>query len=194
MDLREWIVAEHASVLDRFQRSIVEIVPPELWKEPAGEGGSSIAFLAFHTSYHEDLAVNAVLRRAAPLLADARAGLGLAAAAAALGLAESEPTELTEALDLVALLDYVHSVHSATHDWISSLSTSAVDELLTVPDAGGPAGLERAAVPEADVPWLYRMWSGKPAGFFLQWEAIGHRINHLGEMVSVRNRLGLSPF
>ncbi len=38
------------------------------------------------------------------------------------------------------------------------------------------------------------MWEGKPASFFVSWEDIGHGLNHLGEMVSVRNRLGLSPF
>ena len=44
------------------------------------------------------------------------------------------------------------------------------------------------------MPWLYRMWEDKPVSWFVQWEAIGHRVNHVGEMVSVRNRLGLSPF
>ena len=39
-------------------------VPLERWTDPAGAGGSSIAWLAFHTAYHEDLAVNAVLRAA----------------------------------------------------------------------------------------------------------------------------------
>ena len=33
------------------------------------------------------------------------------------------------------------------------------------------------------MPWLYRMWTDKPAAWFVQWEAIGHRVNHLGEMV-----------
>jgi hypothetical protein len=28
----------------------------------------------------------------------------------------------------------------------------------------------------------------------VRWACIGHVQNHLGEMVSVRNRLGLSPF
>ena len=51
-----------------------------------------------------------------------------------------------------------------------------------------------AAVTEGDVPWLHAMWTDKPVGWFAQWEAIGHRLNHLGEMVSVRSRLGLSPF
>ena len=38
------------------------------------------------------------------------------------------------------------------------------------------------------------MWDGKPAAWFLQWSAVGHGINHLGELVSIRNRMGLSPF
>ena len=63
MDLRDWIVDEHAAVLARFEQSVVATVPLERWTDPAGDGGSSIAFLAFHTAYHEDLAVNAVLRR-----------------------------------------------------------------------------------------------------------------------------------
>ena len=62
-----------------------------------------------------------------------------------------------------------------------------------MPDAAKGLG-EIAGVDEAAVPWLYKMWDGKPASFFVSWEDIGHGLNHLGEMVSVRNRLGLSPF
>ena len=51
-----------------------------------------------------------------------------------------------------------------------------------------------AGVTREAVPWLHAMWQGKPGGWFVQWEAIGHVQGHVGEMVSVRNRLGLSPF
>ncbi len=62
-----------------------------------------------------------------------------------------------------------------------------------MPDAA--KGLdELAGVAEEAAPWLFRMWDGKPASFFVSWEDIGHGLNHLGEMVSVRNRMGLSPF
>ena len=47
---------------------------------------------------------------------------------------------------------------------------------------------------EAAVPWLYAMWRDKPGAWFVQWEAIGHVQGHVGEMISVRSRLGLSPF
>ena len=42
--------------------------------------------------------------------------------------------------------------------------------------------------------WIAAEHASVATRFELQWEAIGHRINHLGEMVSVRSRLGLSPF
>ncbi|RPI10857.1 MAG: hypothetical protein EHM63_02550 [Actinobacteria bacterium] len=73
------------------------------------------------------------------------------------------------------------------------LTAFDVAGLDAVPDAAKGLG-EIAGVDEAAVPWLYNMWNGKAASFFVSWEDIGHGLNHLGEMVSVRNRLGLSPF
>ncbi len=54
--------------------------------------------------------------------------------------------------------------------------------------------LRELGVPEDRFDWLYGMWRGKPASFFLSWQAVGHGYNHLGELVSIRNRMGLSPF
>jgi hypothetical protein len=190
MDLRRWIVEEHAAVLVRFEQSVVASVPLERWTDPVGDGGSSIAWLAFHTALHEDLAVNAVLRRDATVLSAAREALGLTAVPGATGLGEAEQPELTAALRLDELGPYVRAVHERTAAWLGSLTEDDLDG----DDADGPGGLARAGIDETAVPWLYRMWAGKPAAWFVQWEAIGHRVNHLGEMVSVRNRLGLSPF
>jgi hypothetical protein len=189
MQLRDWIVDEHAAVETRFEQSVVAVVPPERWTDPAGEGGSSIAFLAFHTAYHEDLAVSAVLRGIPPILEGHRHALGLDGAGRSLGLAEAEPAGLAGTLVLDALRAYGHAVHEATAAHLATLDPASLDATV-----GGPAGLAAAGVDETEVPWLYRMWAGKPAAWFVQWEAIGHRVNHVGEMVSVRNRLGLSPF
>jgi hypothetical protein len=189
VDLRQWIVDEHAAVLTRFEQSIVATVPPERWTDAAGDGGSSIAFLAFHTAYHEDLAVNAVLRRSPTVLSEWRGALGLGDLDIATGLAEAEPAALTSALELEPLGAYLRTVHERTIVHLATLDTATLQDT-----ADGAGGLVAAGVDEAAVPWLYRMWDGKPTAWFLQWEAIGHRVNHLGEMVSVRNRLGLSPF
>jgi len=189
VDVRDWIATEHRSVCDRFQQSVVAHVPLERWVDPAGVGGSSIAFLSFHVAYHDDLAINGVLRGQEPLLADWRQRLGLGGLPPHVGLAEAEPAELTEALDLAQLLRYTDAVSQSTASWIDTLDVAALD---VPPDA--VARLAAAGVHEDAVPWLYSMWTGKPASWFVQWEAIGHKVNHVGEMVSVRNRLGLSPF
>jgi hypothetical protein len=190
VDLRDWIVGEHAAVLPRFEHSVVAAVPLERWTDPVGAGGSSIAWLAFHAALHEDLAVNAVLRRTDLVLGERRSALGLDAVPLSAGLGEAEQPEVTAALALDHLLEYVRSVSETTAAWLETLTDDDLDRA----DADGPSALERAGIDEGDVPWLHRMWDTKPAAWFVQWEAIGHRLTHLGEMVSVRNRLGLSPF
>jgi hypothetical protein len=189
MDLRTWIISEHDAVLARFEQSVASVVPLDRWRDPAGTGGSSIAWLAFHTAYHEDVAVNAVVGGSRPVLQEWRAGLGIDGVPNHAGLGEAEDPALTEQVDIDRLVSYLHAVHARTSDWLTTLEPDALD---AVPSGGD--GLDRAGIDEQSVPWLYRMWDGKPASWFVQWEAIGHRVNHVGEMVSVRNRLGLSPF
>ncbi len=186
MELRDWILGEHASARARFERSIVDVVPTERWRDPAGAGGSSIAYLLFHVTYHADLAIGAVLAGSEPCLPGWRKRLGVDGFAPPAGLGETEDAGLSAALDLDALQGYAKAVHDATAAWIEASDLDAAVD--------APGALERSGVTSADVPWLHAMWSGQPAPFFLQWEAIGHRVNHIGEMVTVRNRLGLSPF
>src|SRR6478752_1584872 len=68
VDLREWIVADHASTATRFERGVRAHIPVERWRETGGTGGSSVAWLLFHVRYHEDLAVSTVIRGRPPRL------------------------------------------------------------------------------------------------------------------------------
>jgi hypothetical protein len=190
MDLRSWIVAEHDALVGRFETSIAAHVPRDRWTDRAGEGGSSIAFLVFHTTWHEDLAMAVAARRAAPLMVDHRERLGLGGLPEHRGLGEVEDTEVTERLELEALLTYADAVHRTTSEWLTTADLDGLDE--PVEPAGRLESL--GGVDETQVPWLVGMWTGRPLGWFVQWEAMGHRQNHLGEMISVRSRLGLSPF
>jgi hypothetical protein len=186
VEFRDWILGEHDSIRTRFERSIAAVVPLDRWRDPAGTGGSSIAYLLFHATYHADLAVGPVLA-GEPARIDAwRERLGLEGIGASVGLGETDDPAVSSAIAVDALGGYADSVHEATTAWVERGDIDAVVD--------GPAALALSGVTEHDVPWLHAMWSGEPASFFLQWEAIGHRMNHLGEMVSVRNRLGLSPF
>ncbi len=189
VELREWILTEHASAFDRMARSILDIVPRDRWRDGVGDGGSSIAYLLYHITYHADLAINAVLPGGDPAMATWRGRLGLGGHPAHAGLGETEDVALTADVDVEALVTYAESVQATGTELLGALDLARLGD---VPAAG--EALERAGVAEAAVPWLHAMWAGKPASFFVQWEAIGHRINHVGEMVSVRNRLGLSPF
>jgi hypothetical protein len=189
VELRDWILTEHEGVRARFEQSVLGVVPLELWLERPG-GGSSIAFLILHTAYHQDVALASVLGGQAPLREEWASWLGLAGVSADQGLAESEPFELTELLAVDQLDGYAQAVNARSRDILTALDFAGLD---AVPDAEKGLG-EIAGIDEAAVPWLYKMWQGKPASFFVSWEDIGHGFNHLGEMVSVRNRLGLSPF
>lgn len=188
MDLRAWILDDLEGLGQRFDDAIAGHVPLDRWREQAG-GGASIAALLFHTTWHADLALNVAVRDGAPLLETWRPALGLTGAAPHVGLGEAEDRALTARLDLEALRAYAAEVHAGSLTWLDDADLAVLDE---VPPTS--RRIEAAGVAEAEVPWLHRMWSAKPGAFFVQWEVVGHRQAHLGEMTSVRGRLGLSPF
>jgi hypothetical protein len=190
VELRSWIDAEHEGLRDRFAHAVVAHVPAARWRERAGDGGSSIAWLVLHGAWHEDLAMQTAVQGTEPLLARWRADVGLDGVAPSGGLGEAEDPAVTAAVELEALPAYAEAVHNATATWLAGADLAA---LADVPPAGARIA-ELAGVDPDAVPWLHSMWAGKPISWLLQWEAIGHRQGHLGEMVSVRSRLGLSPF
>lgn len=189
MDLRDWITDQHANVLDRLRGGVLRLVPRERWHDHVDGGGSSVAWLLLHLAVHQDLAVQAVVRGHEPLFATRRDTLGLAGAPPWAGLPEAEDPAVSAGLDPEAVERYLLDVHAATATWLDAVPLAALDE---VPDAS--TRLEQVGVPADRLDWLHGMWTGKPAGWLVQWEAIGHRFTHVGEMVSIRNRMGLSPF
>jgi hypothetical protein len=190
VDLRAWIAAEHDGLQDRFGQTIAALVPPSRWRERAGAGGASIGWLLLHTSWHEDLAMRTAVEGREPLLEAWRGDLGLAGVAPDGGLGEAEDEAITAALALDALVAYATAVHDTTERWLAGADLAT---LADVPPSGARI-TDLAGVTSDAVPWLHSMWLGKPTAWFVQWEAIGHRQGHLGEMVSVRSRLGLRPF
>ena len=97
---------------------------------------------------------------------------------------------MSAAVDGEPLLDYVNDVFAATRRWLQRLSLMAMS---TVPDTA--RRLTRLALLDpAEVGWLYSMWDGHTVDWFVQWPVLGHGQSHVGEAISVRNRLGLSPF
>jgi hypothetical protein len=191
VDLRDWLADDLEAVRTRFEAAVASQVPETRWRERADGGGSSLAALLLHVTVHQDLAVHTALAGRPPRFSGEAAALGLARDASPLAsLQEAEDDRVTASLDLSALRRYAADVHRDARTMLAELD---VDELGTVADAAGRLA-DAGGVSHEDAPWLHAMWSGKPAAWFVRWEVIGHAQGHVGEMVSVRDRLGYRPF
>lgn len=190
MDLRGWITAEHSANWARFSDGVASRVPLDRWTEHPDDGGSCLAQLVFHVTLHADMALHAVVLDQSPLVNKWRDRLGLSNLLPHKGLPEAEDAGVVAAIQVPVLVDYAAAVHEATGAWLTGTDLAQLDE---VPPASERLR-KRGLVSVDSVPWLHAMWTDKPVSWFVQWECIGHALNHLGEMVAVRNRMGLSPF
>jgi DinB superfamily len=190
MDLQKFLLDAHSDLRSRLFGSVIGHVPVERWHDQADGGGSSLTWLLLHTARHQDLALTTVIRNKQPIFFAHRDALGLAESGPAAGLSEKEDPAVSAAVPADALLDYVNAVFAAVRRWLQRLSAMA---LATVPDAGRRL-TRQALLDPSEVGWLYAMWEGHTVEWFVQWPILGHGQSHVGEAISVRNRLGLSPF
>lgn len=190
MDLHQWMLNDLAAVRAKLFDSVVALVPRERWLEQVDGGGSTVTHLLLHIARHQDLAVTTVVRNHDARFLAHRDALGLADASTAAGLGEREDLDVSRVVPADALLSYVTEVFEATREWLEPLGSMVLDH---VPDAAHRlthhGGLDRD-----EVPWLYGMWADRPIWWLVQWPVIGHGNAHVGEGISVRNRMGLSPF
>jgi hypothetical protein len=188
MNLKSWVAADVASLRQRLAGGFVNVVGPERWRDRIDGGGIAPVYVVWHTARHHDVAVNLVLRDHAEVLDDWSDRVGITSDTWR-GLAEGEDHELVEQLDPEAVGAYLLAVLDTTVDW---LERGDLPDLTSTPDSH--RALRSIGTPEDRFDWLYGMWADKPAQFFLSWEAVAHGYNHLGELISIRNRMGLSPF
>ena len=188
MELRDWIVADLRSLRGKLAGGVLGLIPAERRRERVDGGGIAPVYVLWHLARHHDLAVNGVLRGADAVVDDWTGRLGIDDDLWR-GLAEGEDADLVDVLDPEAVGDYTLAVVDATTDWLHEQGLPTMDER---PDTA--SALAAIGTPEDRFDWLYSMWDGKPAAWFLQWSAVGHGLNHLGELISIRNRMGLSPF
>ena len=190
VDLRTWIGSDLEGVHAKLTESVLGIVPMHRWAEQADDGGSSITHIVFHMARHQDLAVTTAIRNRSPLFNAHGAALGLGEAPPSVGIAEREDRATTAAIVPESLITYLEAVFAATGEWLDDVGTLALD---TVPNTSDRlAG--KAALSVEEFGWLHRMWDGKAVWWLVQWPVLGHAHAHIGEAISVRNRMGLSPF
>ncbi len=190
MDVHTWIANDLQSVRSKLGDSVLSVVPMQRWVEQVDDGGSSIAHLLLHIARHQDLAVTTAIRNHPPLFTAHHAALGLEGAGPIAGLPEREEPAISSTVPLEHLLAYVDAVFAATATWLEDVGSMALD---TIPDTSRRLS-GKADLAIDDVGWLHRMWADKPVWWLVQWPVIGHGHAHVGEAISVRNRMGLSPF
>lgn len=188
MHLKAWILSDLQSLRAKLQSGVLNIIPVERRSERPDGGGVAPTYILWHLARHHDAAINGVLRQTQNVVEDWTERLGVHTDLWR-GLAEAEDQDLVEELNPEAVSSYTLAVISATASWLAAGDLPRLDD---VPDS--TSALERLAVPKERFEWLYSMWEGQPAAWFLQWTAIGHGFSHLGELISIRNRMGLCPF
>ena len=189
MELRTWIVGDLVSLRQRLAGGVLARIPADRRAERVDGGGIAPTYILWHLARHHDVAVNRVLRGVDEVVDGWTDRLGVADDLWR-GLAEGEDSELVTVLDPEAVEGYTLAVLDHTRSWLDGADLTALDR----PPNDTDEALTALGAPEDRMDWLYDMWRGKPASFFLSWEAIGHGVNHLGELTSIRNRMGLSPF
>ena len=182
-----------AAVRAKLFDSVAALIPTDRWHDRVDGGGTTVTGLLLHVARHQDLAINGVVGQRDVLYLRHRGALGFDDAPFGAALAEREDDAISARVPAAALLDFVREVFDTTEAWLRGADLRTPETLETLPDTAG--GLtEHARLTQDEFPWLYRMWTGQPAWWFIQWPVIGHANAHVGEAISVRNRMGLSPF
>ncbi len=189
MDLNEWVLADLVSARQRLAGGVINLIPVDKLTGEVDGGGIPPLYVLWHLSRHHDVAINAVLRNTEQVLDNWADDVGMTERFYR-GLSEGSDVDLVETLDPEAVCAYTLATLDATIDW---LETRPDFSTLSVA-APATRVLQNLGTPEDEFDWLYSMWDGKPRYWFLSWEGHGHVVTHTGELVSLRNRLGFSPF
>ncbi|MCP5025420.1 MAG: hypothetical protein GY929_03970 [Actinomycetia bacterium] len=189
MEIRQWVGAELTDARQRLKGGVLDLIPADRRAEQADGGGIPAVYVLWHLTRHHDVAINGVLRGVDEVVHAHSDALGVSTGLWR-GLSEGSDLDLIDQLDREAVGQYALAAIDSTLAWIDN--GASFDDLDAVPDSG--AVLEALGAPSDDFSWLYGMWAGKTRQWFLSWEGIGHVVTHTGELVTIRNRLGLSPF
>ena len=185
MDLSAWLVAELDDTVQRLRSQVIDIVPPERRRERL-PGANSIGWATFHVARHAALALRVSggdLAASDALLA----GLDPSLSSASAGLHEVQQPVL-DLIETPQIDGYALAVFGEVRGYLASVGEHSFAEAVDV-----ATELERIGLDADQFGWLYGLWA-QPDGFLVRWPMLGHVTNHVGEMIALRNQMGLSPF
>jgi hypothetical protein len=148
---------------------------------------NSVVWLLWHIARCEDVVGGAILSRAGQVLDERWAvEMGVARRDIGTGMTPSEVRDLSQRIDIGALLEYRSAVGRRTRELVEHLDDRALDEPVTAGDVSAVRALGTFG-PHAG--WVGDLWQTKPKGWFL-WLATGHCYQHLGEAFTLRTMIG----
>lgn len=174
--------------LARQRTQVLEVVPVERCAERLPLS-NSIAWNLFHTARHAELALGVLTAdgtTTAVELPDAR--LVQPDVPPGGGLQEVEQPWFDASVG-AELVGYNAAVFAAARRYLLEVDELELDR---VPSAGDALEASLGDAPELD--WLREQWTGRPVSFFVLWPLTAHLVHHVGEAITYRNQMGLSPF
>jgi hypothetical protein len=148
---------------------------------------NSIVWLLWHMTRCEDVAINVILGGREQVLETGWAAkLNIDRADIGTGMTPDEVLDLSQRIDIDALLAYRYEVALRTRDQIDRLD----DEMLEQPLFSNDPRLTDAARTLGDhAGWVADFWRAKPMRWFL-WLPTGHCYQHIGEGLTIRSLSG----
>jgi hypothetical protein len=168
---------------------LVGLTDDQLRLRPS-EGDNSLAWLLWHITRIEDVAMNVVLMAQPQVFHQEQwqQRLRITFGDVGTGMAEDDVADLGARVDIPALRAYRTAVGRRTRELVAAIEPEELALPVTAVD------VERAAASGAfgaGADWLRSFWEGRPKAWYLSWTAVGHSYLHLGEAMGIKGRLGL---
>jgi hypothetical protein len=149
---------------------------------------NSVAWLLWHIARCEDVVVGAVLSSAGQVLDEGwDLEMRVPNRDIGTGMTPTEVRELSQQIDIDALLAYRLTVGRRTHELLRQLDDRSWDEPVTADCVETLRALETFG---AHAGWVGEYWKTRTRAWFL-WLPTGHCYQHLGEAITVRSMIGV---
>jgi hypothetical protein len=199
MDFRELILIQHArnhtaevgqpdwSIQDYILNGVTE---SQMRLRPL-PGSNSLAWLFWHMTRSEDIGANIILSQTPQIIDSGDWGerLGVSLRDGATGMTDLEVGDLTERINIEALLAYRAAVGRRTQFILRDLRPEVLDEVIDT-DLIRQARELGAFGPHGEI--VPQRWTGKRKAFTLSHTILGHALLHLGQADTIRSLLGLA--
>jgi len=196
MDFRELFLSQHARAhafeVGRPDFSTQEQILRDLSEEQLSlrphPAFNSIAWLLWHMTRDEDIAINLILTERLQVLDQGEwlKRLGVSNRDSGTGMTMPEVDEFSQSVDIPVLLAYRTSVGMQTRAVVGELEPERLDELI------GEDVIQKlvdAGVFSPNASWVPARWQGKPKSHALMHITLAHTFLHLGQCEDIRGLL-----